>query len=121
MCWSLGIELRSTSHRPARVEFPRRADDPTSVPAFRHADSSRRRGFESGTDVALLATMTVAAARFEDLVAAVERLVPSEHLCMSYGTEEELFAAVAPFVRRGLEQHEACVVIAEEPVRSSIV
>ncbi len=62
-----------------------------------------------------------AAHAFEQLVDAVERLGPSEHLCMSYQTREEALAAVIPFLRRGLDRREQCIVIASEGSRSAIL
>ena len=47
------------------------------------------------------------------LLEALERLKPHDHLCLIYETQEEQFAAAVPFLRLGLERHEKCVYIAD--------
>jgi signal transduction histidine kinase len=56
-----------------------------------------------------------------DLRDAIERLGPSDHLCMSYSTPQEKLAAAVPFVRRGLERREHCVYIADGATRSNVL
>jgi signal transduction histidine kinase len=54
-------------------------------------------------------------------LAALERLGPSDHLCMSYGTSEEQLEAVIPFLRYGLERRERCVYIADDGSRAALL
>lgn len=48
------------------------------------------------------------------LWAAIERLQVHDHLCLIYETQEELLAAVVPFIRIGLERGEKCGYVADE-------
>jgi chemotaxis family two-component system sensor kinase Cph1 len=48
------------------------------------------------------------------LIDAIERVGLHDHLCLIYETKEEQFAAIAPFIRFGLERGERCVYIADE-------
>jgi signal transduction histidine kinase len=57
----------------------------------------------------------------EELVTAVERLGPSDHLCMSYHTQQEALAATVPFIRRGLERREQCVYLTDEDSRPAVL
>jgi signal transduction histidine kinase len=45
------------------------------------------------------------------LLAALERLRPSDHLCITYHEQADRFAATVPFVRIGLERGERCVYV----------
>jgi len=63
--------------------------------------------------------MTSDANAFAPLVAAAQRLEPSEHLCMSYRTTEEALAAIVPFLQRGLHLGEQCILIADGALRST--
>jgi signal transduction histidine kinase len=47
----------------------------------------------------------------QQLLAALERLRPSDHLCITYHRQEDRFAATVPFVRIGLERGERCVYV----------
>ncbi len=40
-------------------------------------------------------------------------LAPGDHLCLLYETEEERRAAITPFVRQGLEEHEKVLYIVD--------
>ena len=55
------------------------------------------------------------------LLTALERLGPSDHLCMSYTTEQELLAATIAFIRLGLDRHEQCAYIANGPVHGAVL
>lgn len=48
------------------------------------------------------------------LIDAIDRLQVHDHLCLIYETQEEQFAAVIPFLRRGLECGEKCLYITGE-------
>lgn len=52
---------------------------------------------------------------------AIERLGPSDHLCMSYSTPQEKLAAAVPFIRYGLERRAHCVYIADGATRSNVL
>jgi len=65
--------------------------------------------------------MTSEANGFAPLVAAVQRVETSEHVCMSYRTTEEALAAIVPFLRRGVDLGERCIVIADGVLRSNIL
>ncbi len=47
-------------------------------------------------------------------VAALEALSVHDHLCLIYETQEQQFAAVAPYLRVGLGRGEQCLYIADE-------
>jgi signal transduction histidine kinase len=49
-----------------------------------------------------------------ELLEALERLAPHDHLCLVYETQQEQFAAVIPYIRIGLERGEKCVYIADD-------
>jgi signal transduction histidine kinase len=57
----------------------------------------------------------------DELVSAVERVGPSDHLCMSYHTQQEELAAAVPFIRCGLDRREQCVYIAAEDSRPAVL
>ncbi len=57
----------------------------------------------------------------EEIVTAVERLGPSDHLCMSYHTHQDELAAAIPFMRSGLDRREQCVYIANEESRPAVL
>ncbi len=48
------------------------------------------------------------------LLEALERLEPHDHLCLLYENQTEQFAAAIPFLRIGLERGEKCVYIADD-------
>jgi signal transduction histidine kinase len=52
--------------------------------------------------------------RLEKIRTAVERLAPSDHAMSLYNSREEEMAAVASFVRTGLEHGEQCVCIVDD-------
>ena len=55
------------------------------------------------------------------LLAALERLGTSDHLCMTYRTREQELAAVIPYIRLGLERREECVYIADDVSRAEVL
>ena len=44
-----------------------------------------------------------------------------EHLCLIYDTQEEQFAAAVPYLKRGLERGEKCLIFADEKTATSFL
>ena len=55
------------------------------------------------------------------LLEALERLQPHDHLCLIYETQEEQFAAAIPFMRIGLERGQKCIYIADDNSVSTVL
>jgi len=55
------------------------------------------------------------------LLEALERLQPHDHLCLIYETQQEQFAAAIPFLRIGLERGEKCIYIADDNAVSTVL
>ncbi|HWR53081.1 MAG TPA: MEDS domain-containing protein [Bryobacteraceae bacterium] len=47
------------------------------------------------------------------LLSALERFGPHDHLCSIYENQQDHFAVVVPFIRIGLERHEKCLYITD--------
>lgn len=56
-----------------------------------------------------------------DLIQALEKLVPHDHLCLIYESLEEQMAAAIPFIRIGLERGDKCIYIADENTVESVM
>jgi signal transduction histidine kinase/ligand-binding sensor protein len=52
---------------------------------------------------------------------AIKRLHSHDHLCLIYETREEQFEAAIPFIRRGLENGEKCIYIADDNTASEVM
>jgi PAS domain S-box-containing protein len=55
------------------------------------------------------------------LTTALESITVHDHLCLIYETREEQFAAVVPFIHRGLATGERCVYIADDNTVEDVV
>ncbi len=55
------------------------------------------------------------------LLDALERLAPHDHLCLIYEDQQEQFAAAIPFMRIGLERGEKCIYIADDNRVSTVL
>lgn len=59
--------------------------------------------------------------QYKNLLKALESLGFHDHLCLIYETPEEQFAAIAPFVRFGLERGEKCVYVADDNTSAEVL
>jgi PAS domain S-box-containing protein len=59
------------------------------------------------------------------LISALERFGPHDHLCSIYENQQDHFAVAVPFIRIGLERHEKCLYITDaeslEAVRAAML
>src|SRR5436309_8601352 len=54
------------------------------------------------------------AAQTTPLIAALEQLVPHDHLCSIYESPQEHYAVAIPFIQIGLDRGEKCIYIADD-------
>jgi len=55
------------------------------------------------------------------LLRALDSLDPGSHLCLIYETQEEQFAALVPFIRRGLDLGQHCLHIADDNTAAAVL
>jgi PAS domain S-box-containing protein len=55
-----------------------------------------------------------------DLVEALKKLKPHDHLCLVYDTEEEWCSAIITFIALGLERNEKCIYVVDTHTASQI-
>ncbi|MBI4315333.1 MAG: MEDS domain-containing protein [Chloroflexi bacterium] len=55
------------------------------------------------------------------MIDALQGLAVHDHLCLIYETQAEQFAAIAPFVRLGLERGERCIYIADDNTTQTVL